>query len=104
MPRNDGMIAKLRTGIAAVAKASVGSNLKQLEASGCGITAVGARELQEALVSGSPLVCLKLRDNSIGDGGADILGAALAKGSPLQELNLANNQAISPAEGFVLQS
>lgn len=79
------------------------SRLKHLDVNGCGITAEGARSLQDALTSGSPLLCLKLQDNSIEDEGAECLGKALAQGAALQELSLANNQArrtwLAPAHG-----
>ena len=76
----------------------MGSNLRHLEASSCGITAKGAALLQEALDGGSPLVSLKLQGNSISDEGAASLGAALTKGAALQELNISNNQVSSCVE------
>lgn len=82
----------MHAGIGAIARASIGSKLRHLEAGSCGITADGAKMLHEALAAGSPLLCLKLQGNSIGEEGADSLGAALAEGAALQELNLGNNQ------------
>jgi len=53
-------------GLAAIVRASAASKLQILEANGCGISPEGARLLGEALPS-SPILTLKLRDNSIGD-------------------------------------
>lgn len=78
-------------GFAAICEASIGSQLKVLEAAGCGIGPEGAEALAGAITLGSTLETLKLRDNSIEDEGAATLGSALASGQ-VSELDLSNNQ------------
>ncbi len=72
-------------------RASATSKLQILEANGVGISPQGAKLLGEALPA-SPLLSLKLQDNSIGDEGAESLGKACAAGAPVQDLSLGNNQ------------
>jgi Ran GTPase-activating protein (RanGAP) involved in mRNA processing and transport len=71
-----------------VAALKVTSTLTSLDLKDCGITSVDVAHLSEGVGKSVSLATLILKDNRIGDSGAQALGVALAATSTLTSLNL----------------
>lgn len=77
---------------ALVEAAGSSSQLRILEANGCGIGPKGARALAVALFAGSSLEAVRMGNNCIGDEGVEHIGASLAAECALKELDISSNQ------------
>ncbi len=69
-----------------------GSKVRTLSLIGCGLNADAGRIIGESLQGNDTLKSLNLKNNQIGDAGAESLGDGLGKNTTLTELILWNNQ------------